>query len=192
MILNIDKILKAVDRPISDPWDHYIVDDILNYEFLNEDNFTTDDNLYYQLTGELMVHKEKILSTYNPIRLTEEVEGQLLDKPIENTWPRVQWLTQPAYADKEIHMDVVNKIWTCVVYCYPIKSNGTILIEGTPDNIINSKEVEWKQNRGVIFSPGTKNYPTWHKIINQTNKIRRAIAINILSSNNKLKLPSQL
>ena len=192
MILNIDKILKAVESPISDPWDHYIVDDVFNYQFSNEDNFITDDNLYYQLTGELMVHKEKILSTYSPIRLTEDAYGHRLNNPIENTWPRVQWLKEYAYADKEIHMDDVNKIWTCVVYCYPTKCNGTVLIEGNPDNIIKSKEVEWKQNRGVIFSPGTKNYPTWHKIINQTNKIRRAIALNILSSNYELKTPSLL
>ena len=47
MLLNKNKILKAFDNPYKEPWTHYIVDDVLNYDFTNEkascfDNFKND------------------------------------------------------------------------------------------------------------------------------------------------------
>jgi hypothetical protein len=189
MILNIKKLINSANEPILSPWTHYIVDDILNYDFTMESEFIFNNSLFFQLLGELSHYKDKILNTFKPIRIVESPNGHKQEPAIKNTWARVNFLTENAYVDKEIHMDAVNKIWTCVIYCFPEKCNGTILIEGDPDKVISSKEIEWKQNRAIVFSPGTKNYPTWHKIINNTNKTRRAITLNIISEELTSKLP---
>jgi len=186
MILNIKKVLEAVNNPINDPWTHYIVDDILNYDFTYESSFVFDHDTFFQLIGELEYYRHEILKTYNPIRLRENAQGEPREE-VKNTWARVNWLTEPPYVDREIHMDNINKIWTCVIYCHPVDNTGTVLIEADGSTV--AKEIEWKQNRALIFSPGNSNQPTWHKIINSTNKTRRAIALNIQTNNDKLKVP---
>lgn len=191
MILNIKKLLNSVNNPVHKPWTHYVIDNILNYDFNIESEFVFNNSLYFQLLGELSHFKDKILHTFNPIRIVENPHGNKQEPAIENTWARVNFLTEKPEADKEIHMDSQNKIWTCVIYCFPEECNGTVLIEGDPNNVISSTEVQWRQNRAIIFSPGTKNQPTWHKIINRTNKTRRAITLNILSEEIKCRLPEK-
>ena len=116
--------------------------------------------------------KNKILKIYNPIRFEEPY----------NSWARVHWLSSAPNVEQEIHMDHRTKLWTLIVYCYG--KTGTYLLDGNREF---SKEVEWKQNRGVIFCPGNKHYPTWHRVANTQNKIRRVIALNILSEESESK-----
>lgn len=181
MLLNKNKILKAFDNPYKEPWTHYIVDDVLNYDFTNEKEFIFNYSLYFQLLGEFDFIKKDILNVYKPIRLTHNNDGSKRENPIENTWARIRWLANAPKIEQEIHMDHKTKIWTLIIYCYG--GTGTYLLD---ENREFSKEVEWKQNRGVIFSPGNNAFPTWHRVANKGNKIRRVIALNITSDDDKL------
>lgn len=182
MIINFDKILNPV--VVKDPWTHYIVDDVLNYDFSNELNFIFDDDAYYQMTGELSCYKDKILEKYKPCRLKE--------KDSVYTSSRVFWqIVQPKEV-REIHMDHKDKIWTCVIYCYG--SDGTLLLD---ENKNFHTKVEWKQNRAIIFSPGTYSKDdevTWHQIENTTNEHRRVITLNITVNNPQMPMrtPSEV
>lgn len=173
MIINKNKIFDAIKNPCNEPFTHYIVDDILNYDFSKEEEFLFNYSLYYQLLGELSEIKNDILEIYKPIRY---------QKPY-NSWARVHWLSNKPNVEQEIHMDHHTKLWTLIIYCYG--STGTYLLD---ENREFSKEVEWKQNRGLIFCPGfsdknnpTRHFPTWHRVVNKHGRVRRAIALNITS-----------
>lgn len=185
MILNIDKLLNA--NLHTHPWKHYLVDDLLNYDFTDEEKFVKDNDMFFQLLGELTFYKDQILEYFNPIRYDKNS-----NLPI-NT--RVYWQIEDPFVEKEIHMDHKSKLWTCVIYAFPEKCNGTLLLDSN-QNIV--KEVPWKQNRAVIFSPGLTHddFPsekTWHQIINKTDKIRRVITLNIVTPHDMpLKTPKQV
>lgn len=173
MIINIDKLLNPVK--VTEPWTHYVVDDVLNYDFSNELKFIFDDDAYFQLIGEMTFFKSMILEKYDPIRLQTQ--------HIDSTQVRVFWQIEPPHIEKEIHMDHSSKIWTCVIYCYG--EDGTVLYDRDRQR---HSQVEWKQNRAIIFSPGVDSHkgsaePTWHQIVNTTPKHRRVITLNITSTN---------
>lgn len=173
MIINIDKLLNPIK--VSTPWTHYIVDDILNYDFSNELKFIFDDDTYFQLIGEMTFFKQAILDKYDPIRLKAQ--------HIDTTQVRVHWQIEPPHIEKEIHMDHSSKIWTCVIYCYG--EDGTVLYDESKQP---HTKVEWKQNRAIIFCPGLdttkiESELTWHQIVNTTSKHRRVITLNITATN---------
>lgn len=187
MILNKKKILDAINNPCNEPWTHYVVDNVLNYDFTYEHEFIFNSSLYFQLLGEFDFIKKDILDIYNPIRLTyKSTSGEKWKEPVKNTWARIRWLTSAPYAEQEIHMDHYTKLWTLIIYCYG--NTGTYLLD---ENREFSKEVKWLQNRGVIFAPGIKNIPTWHRVVNNSNRVRRVIALNIVSEDEDLKDPSK-
>ena len=170
MIINKKKIFNAINNPCNEPFTHYIVDDILNYDFSREEEFLFNYSLFYQLLGELSVIKNDILKIYKPVRFNDTW------KEPYNSWARVHWISCAPNVEQEIHMDHVTKLWTLIVYCYG--STGTYLLDGNREFY---EEVEWKQNRGVIFCPGNTQFPTWHRIANKEDRVRRVIILNILS-----------
>jgi|14BtaG_2_1085337.scaffolds.fasta_scaffold00119_25 hypothetical protein len=178
MILNKQKIFNAINRPRTKPFTHYVVDNILNYDFTNEEEFIFNYSLYHQLLGELSVIKNDILKIYNPIRIQQPFE----DADVSNTWSRVHWLTNGPHVEQEVHMDHYTKLWTLIIYCYG--STGTYLLDKNKEF---SKEVEWKQNRGLIFCPGNKHVPTYHRVVNKESNIRRVITLNITSEDYPIK-----
>lgn len=56
-----------------------------------------------------------------------------------------------------IHDESENKIMSCVTYISPEKSNGTLLYDKDKNFV---KEIEWKQNRTLIFC--ALDNVTWH------------------------------
>jgi hypothetical protein len=172
MIINKNKIFDAIKNPCNEPFTHYIVDDILNYDFSKEEEFLFNYSLYYQLLGEFYTIKNDILKIYKPMRFREPY----------HSWARVHWLSSAPHTEQEIHMDHVTKLWTLVIYCFG--NTGTYLLD---KNREFSKEVQWKQNRGLIFCPGDKHFPTWHRVVNKHRRVRRAIALNITSEDEPSK-----
>ena len=162
MIINIDKILNA--EPILEPWKHYVVDDILNYSFNNREEFMNDESLYFQLLGEINHYKHSILEKYKPIRLEKNQELEIPDAEIM-TKGRIQFLHTEPNVEKEVHGDRPDKIWTCVVYCFPENNDGTVL--NYNDRSV-AKKIEWKQNRALIFCPGVRY---WNDKQNYCNRI---------------------
>ena len=183
MIINFDKILNAISKPIHEPFTHYIVDDVLNSLDIN------NPNSWHQMIGELTEYKDIITDTYKPYRLFKDIySGKDLKKIHTDTWARIRLITNKPNIKREAHMDEVSKVWTCIVYCSPEKSDGTVLYKGETKNALCDKKIiEWKPNRGLIFSPGGKGSPTWHRVFNMHNKLRKVVAINIVKSNPKLK-----
>lgn len=170
-ILNIDAILNV--KPISFPFEHYIVDDILNIDYSNLVDTITDSSKYFQLLGEVCHFKKQILEKYKPHRFEDGM----------STHARVNFaLTEPD-VEREIHYDDLSKIWTCVIYAHPVNSNGTVVYDGNE----RVGEIEWKVNRGLIFCPRS-DPPTFHQIINtDKEKLRATFLINILNDDTGYK-----
>ncbi len=182
MIINFNKILKAFETPLHEPFTHYVIDDVLST--LDLDNWDT----FHQMLGELDAHKDSVTDLYKPYRMyNDKSTGKEFDKPLVNTWGRIRLLKSSPYAYQEPHMDEITKVWTCIVYCSPEEGDGTVLYKGGIDNLHSEKKIEWKQNRALIFSPGGNKSPTWHRVINSFNFFRKVVAINIVTNPSKTK-----
>ena len=166
-IINIDKILDA--KLIEEPWQHFIVDDVLNVDFSNL-KFLYDDSIYYQILGEFTHHKLKIM---------EKHRGDYSkSSSIHDTQSIVRLdLVEP---DKHIgkHIDKKPKIWSMVLYL----SSDTF---GTGTKLYSKdwnehSQLIWKQNRALIFPvepPGITSQI--HSVVNQTNNPRLTMLFNI-------------
>jgi hypothetical protein len=81
----------------------------------------------------------------------------------EKTYSLVELvLCPPGFKNKNIHNDKDTKLMTTVLYITPDEGTGTILYSGAGTNS-DSIEVEWKQNRALVFVGQTN---TWHNYKN--------------------------
>ncbi len=182
-MLNIDGILKS--KEIKQPFSHYVVDDVLDLDVSNLDNF--DEGLYHSLMDEFDSYQEVILDTFKPIRLEQNNKSDYhlcSQIALRNTSPNTT---------REIHGDSQNKIWSLVVYVSPEENTGTELFT---DEWEYHSTIEWKVNRGLFFSPaptGTLeqkkrleshkgmeiDYNTLHRISNNFDLPRITLLMNI-------------
>tara|TARA_R100000908_G_scaffold64443_1_gene48384 strand:+ start:1123 stop:1743 length:621 start_codon:yes stop_codon:yes gene_type:complete len=183
-LLNIDGILKS--KEVKKPFSHYIVDDVLDLDVSNLDNF--DEGFYHSLMDEFNSYQKVILDTFKPIRLEQHNKsGYHLSSHIglRKTKPNTT---------REVHGDSQNKIWSLVVYLSPEVNTGTELFT---DEWEYHSTVEWKVNRGLFFSPGPTgslrekkklksnkgikkmDYNTLHRISNNFDLPRITLLMNI-------------
>ena len=158
-LINIDNILNA--EIIEEPWEHAVIDNIINIPVLWENLLTG----YIPSTNSLDVlseNKDNILDKYGRYRN--------LRKKTRITWG----VSIVSPGDKyEIHNDGDIKIWSLVIYLFPKHGNGTLIYDRDKKLI---KEVEWKQGRGLAFSPDRN---TWHSYANTTDQFRATLNINV-------------
>lgn len=76
-----------------------------------------------------------------------------------------------------IHDDSRKKLLTVVVYVTPEKNKGTLLHSSETGE--NTYEVEWKQNRALIFS--RKDNVTWHSVKGDGISNRLILSYNLKS-----------
>jgi len=167
-LLNIDNI--QTDNQNQKPWRHWIVDDILNYDFTNID-FIKNENFYYQLLEEFDYHYPTILKKFKP---------NYYDLDLSKIKTSIRLGLSDAEVQRPIHNDYPSKIWSMVVYISPKKSDGTILYNRV--RRLHS-EVIWKQNRGLIFSPkDIVGEVTPHQIVNRQKKPRITFLFNLIDT----------
>ena len=195
-LINIDKIMNA--KPIDEPWQHFIVDDVINLDFTEINSFIKDDNLYYRLQDEFQTYLPSILDKFKPVRLDKDDE----------IFVDIRFISTPPDSYGGVHGDNLQKVWTIIIYAWPEKSSGTVLwtnvsLDESPhcydeDNdgleihngdIIESvmhSEVDWKVNRAIFFSTGEKKdgwTETPHQIINASKDTGRLILMfNVFKS----------
>ena len=154
-LINIDNILNA--EIIEEPWEHAVIDNIIDVALLCE-------NLQTFLCI-LAENKDMILEKYGRYRNQEEKTWITWGIPIQtsgNVYP--------------IHNDTSNKVWSLVIYLFPKHSNGTLLYDQNKKLV---KEIEWKQGRGLAFSCDPREMKSWHSYTNTTDQFRTTLNINI-------------
>ena len=79
------------------------------------------------------------------------------------------------------HVDTPKKILSTVIYMEPENNIGTLLSSSGKND--NTKEIEWKRNRALIFS--RKNNVTWHSLKSDGKNVRITIIFNLMSDSVK-------
>ena len=180
-MINIDEILNS---PLEeDPWPHIVVDNVLDKnslesckrickDILNANEFHEKETIWMSDVLKLGVN----LSDVNNIINDADVLVKNYES-ISNIFPNslksnLGYFNNPrigmsmAKSIGEVHDEGTNKVMAFVIYLEPEESLGTLLFK---DKNTFSKEVKWKQNRGLLFFSQPEK--TWHSF-NSTDHIR--------------------
>ena len=182
-MFDIDNLINSqVDL---DPWRHQIVD-----KFFSKDHF---DKIEKAAKDLLMAYNGQYITANNCLTIAQvydtigqevfdillEINSIILDNidRIVLNYPNhrkfIRYASIPTFhilpknfGPQKIHDESYDKTCSIVVYLYPNMSIGTAFFKGsTQDTFV--KELEWKQNRGMIFC-GEKHV-TWHDFYSRDN-----------------------
>jgi hypothetical protein len=174
-MFNLDNIINS--PIIKEPWDHKIIDDILDAE-----TFAKAKDMAKELVKVSDFERSEIMwmSDITDIagantaitNITESADQLIKNFPqVSGSFKNVQrsklgYFNNPRFGVSmtesfgEIHDEGTNKIMALIIYLEPEESIGTLLYK---ENNLSSTPtvVEWKPNRGILFfsQPGV----TWHK-----------------------------
>lgn len=154
---------------LNDPWPHLVIDDYFNTELANK---ATKEIIDFIKTSKIENKQTVIRSTdYNFNKLFPHTNNYILsnviDESVLSIFPNTRtYLTLKKYSEINIclgkfsypiHDENEIKILSAVTYLFPKISKGTIIYDADKNFY---KEVEWKQNRTLIFAP--LDNVTWH------------------------------
>lgn len=163
---------------ITDPWPHQIIDN-----FFSPDEFKIIEQTSKELS---IVFSNEVITSDNCLNIAEALDyisdeavtiilksnRYLLDNisTTINNFPNCRTfknvisiptfhILPPNVPPQKVHDEAYDKISSTVVYLYPEISTGTAIFEtSSRDSFV--KEIEWKQNRAMLFC-GEKEV-TWH------------------------------
>ena len=174
----------------------------IKWPYIIEDNFLSEKHFKFFLNFyDQKVSDDKLAIIKNKIWFDGKVEGKLnqkfliefhnfyikklvsyLEKLAPDRINSARWLElNLVWTGKNftfnIHEDSPNKLLSIVIYLFPHKNVGTILYSDNKGS--NKTEVEWIQNRALIFA--REEGITWHSYQGDGKSTRYALVVNLRS-----------
>lgn len=165
---------------LTDPWPHVVYDDYF------------DSELFQNMKRELALYLKNNVPRINTLTKIEDftklpetkkcIDSAKIDESTIKLFPeyrkyetltvRPQVLICYGTYEHRIHDEVESKVLSAVTYITATSGHGTRLYDKDKNFV---KEVEWKENRMMIFTGVTGK--TWHDYYSEPNNIR--ITMNI-------------
>ena len=177
---------------IEHPWKHLIIDN-----FLSENEFTSlieyVKSVYdfpKNVSGYKEIHRQNsntfVSDLFTPkiYKLKEDFFDELNygNKILPEKYYAYSELVicPPNYRYGRIHPDAPEKLMTAVFYVYPEEGDGTEIYKTEYRNSYVN-DVEWKQNRALVFVGQTNNayQKTWHDYRNSKRNPRVTFNLNL-------------
>jgi hypothetical protein len=120
----------------------------------------------------------RIYNKYNSLMI-KYLEDLAPEKLKLYEFSEVNFIRNGANNNFHIHYDSPGKLLSVVVYLYPKNNFGTFFYSN--ENGDDCYELEWKQNRALIFS---RNDKTWHSYKSDSKGDRYTLVYNLRSCKN--------
>lgn len=173
------------------PWQHYIFDNFLEQRLFNKlvQMRTHKDFKFIDCWSNNMIVTEPVpdcptkkhINVYNDSELSKLIDNNIKQK-LSTILPEKYFCIpdlvscDPGYVYPS-HVDHQAKIFSIVVYLYPPKANGTVLLGHNM-----RRDIEWKPNRALIIK---NNNHTLHYYHNNTNYQRLTLNVYITTDSNR-------
>jgi len=177
---------RIIDNFLSDK-DFKLCQDYFKYL---EDNRADSSVGWYREQNNIIVNKHgRIIDYVTPTPFIFELfikYNHKLEDALEELAPErkkdyarstVEFVSSRTGLKWEIHPDVSEKLLSAVLYVSPKVNTGTILYKDK--NGLDPYEVEWKENRCLIFC---QTNDSWHSYQNTHEETRNTISWNLRSS----------